>query len=304
MNGTLAIAVGTVSEGVPLCMAAVERHLTKREGEWMYRLLWSPSNAPRGNDASALFFPGPMQETIYDFWRMVWHENTASIIMVTNLVEVGRVSQPIYCKWPLVPCWVSDPEAWIMLLKYYIYSKRKLIHPASITYHSGYTFSVSTVWKALVCCNSNRQGVQSGFKSCRCLAILSSQSINDGCWVSKSYGCYTRHDVAFCTSGELALTTMCIAGICLWIRNLACCHALVCLSVVSYQVGAIICPQVLLFLSLVTVYEFSFCLTRKLMSGGNLSNGMLSDYLWSTNFKCKKIKGTTALKWVQFHGGA
>uniref|UniRef100_A0A663M7B7 protein-tyrosine-phosphatase n=1 Tax=Athene cunicularia TaxID=194338 RepID=A0A663M7B7_ATHCN len=42
----------------------------------------------------------PMQETIYDFWRMVWHENTASIIMVTNLVEVGRsytydVSPPI-----------------------------------------------------------------------------------------------------------------------------------------------------------------------------------------------------------------
>ncbi|XP_071458797.1 receptor-type tyrosine-protein phosphatase gamma-like [Marmota flaviventris] len=32
----------------------------------------------------------PMQETIYDFWRMVWHENTASIIMVTNLVEVRR----------------------------------------------------------------------------------------------------------------------------------------------------------------------------------------------------------------------
>lgn len=35
-----------------------------------------------------------MQETVYDFWRMVWYENTASIIMVTNLVEVGRVSHP------------------------------------------------------------------------------------------------------------------------------------------------------------------------------------------------------------------
>uniref|UniRef100_A0A8C2X019 protein-tyrosine-phosphatase n=1 Tax=Cyclopterus lumpus TaxID=8103 RepID=A0A8C2X019_CYCLU len=34
----------------------------------------------------------PMQETVYDFWRMVWQENSAAIVMVTNLVEVGRVS--------------------------------------------------------------------------------------------------------------------------------------------------------------------------------------------------------------------
>ncbi|XP_053476551.1 receptor-type tyrosine-protein phosphatase mu-like [Ictalurus furcatus] len=45
---------------------------------------------------------GPMQETVYDFWRMVWQENTATIIMVTNLVEVGRVT---CCKY-----WPDDTE--------------------------------------------------------------------------------------------------------------------------------------------------------------------------------------------------
>lgn len=39
----------------------------------------------------SLTLSGPMQETVFDFWRMVWQENTAAIIMVTNLVEVGRV---------------------------------------------------------------------------------------------------------------------------------------------------------------------------------------------------------------------
>lgn len=38
-----------------------------------------------------LSLKGPMQETVFDFWRMVWQENTAAIVMVTNLVEVGRV---------------------------------------------------------------------------------------------------------------------------------------------------------------------------------------------------------------------
>ncbi|XP_055363659.1 receptor-type tyrosine-protein phosphatase mu-like isoform X4 [Betta splendens] len=45
---------------------------------------------------------GPMQETVYDFWCMVWQENTAAIVMVTNLVEVGRVK---CCKY-----WPDDTE--------------------------------------------------------------------------------------------------------------------------------------------------------------------------------------------------
>uniref|UniRef100_A0A8D3DLK5 Receptor-type tyrosine-protein phosphatase kappa n=1 Tax=Scophthalmus maximus TaxID=52904 RepID=A0A8D3DLK5_SCOMX len=49
-----------------------------------------------GNASNATI--GPVHETVYDFWRMVWQEQSACIVMVTNLVEVGRVK--CYKYWP------------------------------------------------------------------------------------------------------------------------------------------------------------------------------------------------------------
>ena len=35
--------------------------------------------------------PGPIPETVSDFWRMVWEENSRTIVMLTNTHERGKV---------------------------------------------------------------------------------------------------------------------------------------------------------------------------------------------------------------------
>ena len=35
--------------------------------------------------------PGPIPETVLDFWRMVWEENSRTIVMLTNTHERGKV---------------------------------------------------------------------------------------------------------------------------------------------------------------------------------------------------------------------
>ena len=34
---------------------------------------------------------GPKQNTLDDFWRMVWQDNVRAIVMLTNLKEAGMV---------------------------------------------------------------------------------------------------------------------------------------------------------------------------------------------------------------------
>ena len=41
---------------------------------------------------------GPVPSTVNDFWRLVWEQNSPSIIMLTNLMEMGKVKCHKY--WP------------------------------------------------------------------------------------------------------------------------------------------------------------------------------------------------------------
>ena len=45
--------------------------------------------------------PGPVQETVGDFWRMVWDENVRTIVMLTNVQEKGKVNRDFHKAVPL-----------------------------------------------------------------------------------------------------------------------------------------------------------------------------------------------------------
>ncbi|XP_067374146.1 receptor-type tyrosine-protein phosphatase epsilon-like isoform X1 [Channa argus] len=47
---------------------------------------------------------GPKLETVADFWRMIWEQKTATIVMLTNLKE--RKEEKCYQYWPEKGCWM------------------------------------------------------------------------------------------------------------------------------------------------------------------------------------------------------
>jgi protein tyrosine phosphatase len=75
------------------------------------RVVLTPLEGEEGSDyINANFIPGykrtkeyistqgPLEQTVADFWKMVWEQNTATIVMLTNLVEAGKVKCAQY--WP------------------------------------------------------------------------------------------------------------------------------------------------------------------------------------------------------------
>ena len=46
----------------------------------------------------SILFPGPITKTVVDHWRMIWQENTHTIVMVTNIKEDKKTKCQQY--WP------------------------------------------------------------------------------------------------------------------------------------------------------------------------------------------------------------
>lgn len=77
-----------------------------------------------------LFHTGPKQETVNDFWKMVWEQKSATIVMLTNLKE--RKEEKCYQYWPDQGCWTYGNirvcvEDCVVLVDYTI--RKFCIHP-------------------------------------------------------------------------------------------------------------------------------------------------------------------------------
>lgn len=47
-------------------------------------------------------FTGPKQNTVDDFWWMIWQENVEQVVMLTNIMEGDKVKASLLCAFCLI----------------------------------------------------------------------------------------------------------------------------------------------------------------------------------------------------------
>ena len=55
---------------------------------------------------------GPKENTVNDFWRLVWQQDITKVVMLTNLKERGKVEINIY--W-IINCLNNRKETYILI---------------------------------------------------------------------------------------------------------------------------------------------------------------------------------------------
>ena len=68
------------------------RATRKRMRILLHKVSILASHCPRLCVDTHLPYPGPTGDTMPDFWRMVWEQNVSIIVMLTGIIERGRVS--------------------------------------------------------------------------------------------------------------------------------------------------------------------------------------------------------------------
>ena len=63
---------------------------------WLTKLFDPVVQGPMGTSKGYVITQGPLDETIVDFWRMVWEQQIRVIMMLTDFSEAGIVSCTLY----------------------------------------------------------------------------------------------------------------------------------------------------------------------------------------------------------------
>ena len=58
------------------------------------------------------FIAGPTEDTVIDFWRMIWQERSSTIVCLTNLHELGKVILTLSLHIPVIQSQDSYQVAW------------------------------------------------------------------------------------------------------------------------------------------------------------------------------------------------